>query len=62
MDVDWRLARRSDEESDEAEAEDYTVSEYSEIIEEPETEISRIFDRDHDEVYLDFKISDTDLV
>ena len=61
VDVDWRLARRSDEESDEAEAEDYTVSEYSEIIEEPETEISRIFDRDHDEVYLDFKISDTGL-
>ena len=61
VDVDWRLARRSDEESDEAEAEDYTVSEYSEIREEPETEISRIFDRDHDEVYLDFKISDTGL-
>ena len=53
MDVDWRLARRADEDSDEAEAEDYTVSEYSELIEEPETEISRIFDRDHAEhLYL----------
>ena len=61
IDIDWRIARRADEDVDEAEAEDYTVSEFSELIEEPETEISRIFDRDHDEIYLDFKISDTGL-
>ena len=61
IDIDWRIARRADEDVDEAEAEDYTASEFSELIEEPETELSRIFDRDHDEIYLDFKISDTGL-
>lgn len=32
-----------------------------EYIDEPVTEISSIFDQDHDEIYLDFKISDTGL-
>ncbi len=60
IDVDWHMARTA--ENDEHEPEDMAgSSEYGDYIDEPETEISRIFDRDHDEIYLDFKVSDTGL-
>lgn len=61
IDVDWRMARRADEEMAETSSDEYTDSEYSVRIEEPETDISEVFDRDHDEIFLDFKISDTGL-
>ena len=59
IDVDWHMARNA--ENDDHTPETADNEEYMEYIDEPVTEISSIFDQDHDEIYLDFKISDTGL-
>lgn len=56
IDVDWHMARMAEDDGDYG----HDVQ-YPELIDEPETEISKIFDRDHDDIYIDFKISDTGL-
>ena len=58
IDVDWRIARTAEDNDLE---DDIKNKSYTEYIDEPETEISRIFDKDHDEIFLDFKITDTGL-
>lgn len=61
IDVDWHMARKAESDAHEQDADVEDHVEYAEYIDEPETEISRIFDSDHDEIYLDFKLSDTGL-
>lgn len=58
IDVDWRVARTADDPIDDG-MDIQEIADIEAVMDDTDSDIERLFENDHDEIYLDFKISDT---